>query len=57
METRIQKVEIAKGHCEVNGRLHGLNWLPQWEVTVTFDTEVEAIEFMQELTGEQGPVF
>ncbi len=39
---RTTRIEVADGHNTVNGRLHGINWQPRWEVTATFDTEQEA---------------
>ena len=47
------EVEVAEGHNIVNGRPHGINWMPAYSVTVTFDTEEESNKFYESLDKKE----
>lgn len=46
----LKRIEVADGFNLVNGRPHGFNYVPRWEITLNFDTLEEAEQFMASLS-------
>jgi len=51
MKTSLQRIEVQDGCRKVNGRPHGFRWRPVWQVTVTFDSIIEAEEFLDSINS------
>lgn len=45
----LSEAQVAEGYRVIRGRSHGFNWKPIYRVTVEFESEVEAREFLESL--------
>jgi hypothetical protein len=46
---RIERIAIWDGARYINGRPHGSNWKPYWDVIIRFESEEDARRFLDKV--------